>query len=108
MLKCLSLVQPGVLLAIIENEAMVKVVQLLGTQGCHLCEVAERMVRRLAPQCGVQIQYLDIAEDNRLVDEYGMRIPVLRTEVKDSSKTNTELGWPFEEEEFIVWAKQLA
>lgn len=87
---------------------MVKVVQLLGTQGCHLCEVAERMVRRLAPQCGVQIQYLDIAEDNQLVDEYGMLIPVLRTEAKANTQANTELGWPFEEEEFIVWAKQLA
>jgi len=104
MLKCRSLVQPRVLQAIIDNEFMVKVVQLLGTQGCHLCDVAERMVRRLGPECEVQIQYLDIADDNQLVEEYGMRIPVLRTE----GDANTELGWPFEEEEFIVWAKQLA
>jgi len=82
-----------------------KVVELLGTKGCHLCEVAERMVRRLAPEVGVQIQYLDIAEDDTLVDEYGIRIPVMRFQSTDKA---TELGWPFTEEEFLHWATQVA
>lgn len=79
-------------------------IQLLGTKGCHLCDVAERMVRRLAPECGVRIEYVDIAEDEALVEEFGMRIPVVRS-VTASVQV---LGWPFEEEDFIVWAKQLA
>ena len=84
---------------------MSKPVELLGTKGCHLCEVAERMVRRLASEAGVQILYLDIADDDTLVEAYGMRIPVLRTQPAD--KVN-ELGWPFTEEEFLTWANQFA
>lgn len=84
------------------SESMV--IQLLGTQGCHLCEVAERLVRRLAPECGAKIEYIDIADNSALVDQYGISIPVLRAQnVNDCS----ELGWPFSEEEFIVWVKQL-
>ena len=84
---------------------MSKPVELLGTKGCHLCEVAERMVRRLSTEAGVQIQYLDIADDNALVEAYGMRIPVLRAQPADQVN---ELGWPFTEEEFLHWAIQLA
>lgn len=85
---------------------MTQVVELLGTQGCHLCDVAERMVRRLALNCGVQIQYLDIANDPDLVERYGMRIPVLKWVI--GSNDVPELNWPFSEEEFINWATQVA
>ncbi len=78
--------------------------ELLGTQGCHLCEVAERLVRRVAPQANVRIEYVDIADDPALVDEFGMAIPVMRLA---NSATAGTLGWPFSEEEFIVWAKSV-
>jgi len=80
-------------------------VQLLGTSGCHLCDVAERLVRRIAPSLGFAVELVDIANDNALVDEYGMRIPVVRVELKDQSLK--ELGWPFQEEELIEWLQSL-
>lgn len=75
------------------------IVELLGTSGCHLCEVAERLVRRIAPSMGVQVQHTDIASDDALVDTYGIKIPVLRSIAGGKS----ELNWPFDEESLIAW-----
>jgi hypothetical protein len=74
---------------------------LLGTTGCHLCDIAERMTRRIAPVLGFSLTYVDIAADDALVDQYGMLIPILRT------KDGHELGWPFTEEELIHWLESL-
>lgn len=63
-------------------------VELLGTRGCHLCELAEDMLRVAAKASGVQWCYRDIAEDETLVARYAERIPVVRA-------CNAELGWPF-------------
>ena len=75
--------------------------ELLGTTGCHLCEVAERMIRRIAPVLGFTLSYVDIAEDDALVDKYGMQIPVVR------AQNGRELGWPFAEEELIHWLEAI-
>ena len=75
------------------------VVELLGTSGCHLCEVAERLVRRIAPNMAVKVQHVDIASNDALVDAYGMKIPVLRS-VEGELR---ELNWPFDEESLIAW-----
>ena len=77
-------------------------IELLGTSGCHLCEVAEKMVRRIAPHFGVTVAYLDIATQDELVEKYGLSIPVLR-----DSQLN-ELGWPFEEEQLTQWLASLS
>ena len=75
------------------------VVELLGTPGCHLCEVAERLVRRIAPSMGVKVQHVDIATNDALVESYGMKIPVLRSAEGEAK----ELNWPFDEESLIAW-----
>ncbi|HET7833815.1 MAG TPA: glutaredoxin family protein [Gallionella sp.] len=60
---------------------------LYGTTGCHLCEEAEAILRRL----GITATYIDIADDDRLLEQYGVRIPVLKR-----TDNNAELGWPFD------------
>ena len=75
------------------------VVELLGTPGCHLCELAERLVRRIAPSMSVKVQHVDIATNDALVEAYGMKIPVLRT----TENGVKELNWPFDEESLITW-----
>lgn len=60
---------------------------LYGTTYCHLCEKAEAVLE----QAGVSAVYIDIADDDGLIDSYGTRIPVLRR-VNDGA----ELGWPFD------------
>lgn len=68
---------------------------LYTTAGCHLCEQAEDLVRRvLAEGHGEQIRMesVDIADDPELMERYGIRIPVIRMQAGDD-----ELGWPFDE-----------
>ncbi|WP_028470442.1 glutaredoxin family protein [Neptunomonas japonica] len=63
----------------------------LTTQGCHLCEVAEALlVASLNPECH-QVDVIDIAYDDALLECYGERIPVFKNE-----DTQAELNWPFD------------
>ncbi|VXC40789.1 Glutaredoxin [Pseudomonas sp. 8Z] len=63
--------------------------QLLGTLGCHLCEVAQAVLMPFV-ESGLLVELLDIAEHEELVERYGLRIPVLRR-----CDTGAELDWPF-------------
>ena len=74
--------------------------QLFGTLGCHLCEQAEGLLMPLVER-GLLVELLDIADDERWVDEYGLRIPVLRR--ADSGK---ELDWPFELEQVVLFLQR--
>lgn len=58
------------------------------TCGCHLCEQAERALRK---QTGVTFKPVEIADDEELLERYGVRIPVLRR-----LDTGAELDWPFD------------
>lgn len=61
---------------------------LFGTTYCHLCERAEAVLQAV----GVEAEHIDIAEDDVLLEKYGVRIPVVKRE-----DTGAELGWPFDE-----------
>lgn len=61
--------------------------QLYGTEFCHLCDEAEALLRGL----GIAAEYIDIADDDELIERYGVRIPVLRR-----CDNGAELGWPFD------------
>lgn len=61
---------------------------LYGTTFCHLCEQAEAVLQVI----GVEAEHIDIAEDDALLEKYGVRIPVVKRE-----DTGAELGWPFDE-----------
>lgn len=62
---------------------------LYSTEGCHLCERAEALVRRRADRA---VHVVEIADDEALLERYGSRIPVLRR-----ADTGQELDWPFDE-----------
>lgn len=62
---------------------------LYGTRGCHLCDVAEALLRQAAAARAIDWDYVDIALDEGLVAALGERIPVLRR------ADGRELGWPF-------------
>ena len=59
---------------------------LYTTPGCHLCEHAEVILDALA----IPFRPVDIAEDDALIERYGVRIPVVATQ------SGRELGWPFD------------
>ncbi len=64
-------------------------VLLYSRPDCHLCEEAEELLARVAPERAVRV--VDIEDDITLIDRYGIRVPVLRLEA-----TGAELGWPFD------------
>lgn len=64
-----------------------KELYLYSTSHCHLCELAEKL---LIESAVTPVKIIDIAEDDQLLLQYGLRIPVLKR-----LDTNAELGWPF-------------
>ena len=66
-------------------------ITLYGTLGCHLCGEAEAWLAHFYPQ--LSYMQIDIACDERLVEQYGIRIPVLAV-------GSIELDWPFNLEQF--------
>lgn len=66
---------------------------LYGTDGCHLCEEAEEIVR-LAGLC---YDTQDIIDDEALLKRYGIKIPVLAHPGR-----GLELHWPFGPEQ-VLW-----
>lgn len=60
---------------------------LYGTDGCHLCHDAQRLLQGL----GIGWSDVDIVDDDTLLQRYGTRIPVLR-----QGASGAELDWPFD------------
>lgn len=73
--------------------------QLFGTLGCHLCEVAEALLIPFVEH-GLLVELVDIAEQEHWVEDYGLRIPVLRR-----IDTGAELNWPFEAEQIVEFLR---
>ncbi|MEQ8953775.1 MAG: glutaredoxin family protein [Gammaproteobacteria bacterium] len=69
---------------------------LYTTVGCHLCDQAEAMLHSLRAQHPFRLLTTDIANDEALMERYGMRIPVVRNEARAQ-----ELGWPFQPEDLL-------
>ncbi len=61
------------------------IIHLYTTAGCHLCELAQSLLTDL--DC--PIQTIEIGDDDTLVAQYGVRIPVLKF------SDDSELDWPF-------------
>lgn len=74
---------------------------LLGTQGCHLCDVAADLIEQ--SQTTAAIGYVDIAEAQnaeQLVKLYGEKIPLLL-----HIQTNQALFWPFEQDTLLAFIR---
>ena len=67
---------------------------LYGTPHCHLSEQA----LALLAQCGITAEHVDIADDDALLERYGVRIPVLLR-----TADGAELGWPFDAEKLAIF-----
>ena len=69
---------------------------LFTTVGCHLCEQAESMLQLLGQQQSFILVKTDIADQPELMERYGIRIPVVRNEIKGE-----EIGWPFDQQQLL-------
>lgn len=66
---------------------------LYGSEGCHLCELAEQIVFGFVDKSDVEL--VDIVDSDELVTLYGTSIPVVERRA-DGSK----LYWPFDANAF--------
>lgn len=71
---------------------------LYGTSACHLCELAEALLRQARGE-GLLAAFItvDISDSDELMSRYGLRIPVLKR------RDGAELGWPFGAPELAVF-----
>jgi Glutaredoxin-like domain (DUF836) len=64
--------------------------KLYGTSGCHLCEIAQDMLKDQQRFVGeFDLDVVDINDSDELFERYGVSIPVLR------HPEGKELNWPF-------------
>jgi glutaredoxin len=52
-------------------------VVLVGRQGCHLCDEARDVVRRVAEDVGASWTEVDVDADDRLLRAYSDQVPVV-------------------------------
>jgi len=69
---------------------------LYSTSACHLCELAEAMIKLVKKNNDINYILLDIAENDYLFEAFGLIIPVLKC-----LETKEQLNWPFNEDLII-------
>ena len=77
-------------------------IKMYSTLGCHLCDLALNIIRHSPNLSKLDVNVVDIAEDDCLVERYGTKIPV----VYDSA-SESEIFWPFTDEIFESWLVSL-
>ena len=77
-----------------------KTLYLYTTSGCHLCEQAEQLAHPILALLDYELEKVEIADSDELMDRYGIRIPVMRCEGSDQ-----ELGWPFDQDQLFAFLK---
>ncbi|MDT4931429.1 MAG: hypothetical protein QOF92_4296 [Pseudonocardiales bacterium] len=58
-------------------------VTLITRAGCHLCELAEVLLRRLSAELGFGYQEVDVDSSPPLREEYSDRVPVVLIDGKE-------------------------
>ncbi|WP_415891888.1 glutaredoxin family protein [Neptuniibacter sp. PT8_73] len=77
--------------------------ELMGTVGCHLCEVAEQLIASTVDMQQYAIYQVDIADDDDLVERYGVKIPVLL-----DLESKEELEWPFDQSQLQEFLQRVS
>lgn len=75
----------------------------MGTVGCHLCEVAEQLIASTVDMQQYAIYQVDIADDDALVERYGVKIPVLL-----DLESKEELEWPFDQSQLLEFLQRVS
>lgn len=73
---------------------------LYTTSHCHLCEQALVLLIRLKEQYAINWITKEISDDDDLIEEYGIRIPVIQR-----IDNQSELNWPFSENDIVMLIK---
>jgi len=79
-----------------------RLLELMTTEGCHLCDQAVPLLATGLNPDRFEVDLVDIAFDDRLLEQYALRIPVLR-----DSQSGSELEWPFDAETLALFLNEL-
>lgn len=79
---------------------------LYHTLGCHLCELAKEQISPLLTLFDTALLEIDIADDEDLLQKYGVTIPVVAIKNVDGVVSDNNLGWPFDTEKVYQWLMQ--
>ena len=79
-----------------------KLLELMTTEGCHLCDQALPLLVSGIDPSKYEVDLVDIAFDDELMNQYATRIPVL---VDPQSKQS--LDWPFDAEQLAQFIKSV-
>lgn len=55
---------------------------VLSKDGCHLCERAISVLKKLSGEYGFHLEILDITQDETLLKEFFLKIPVVKVDDK--------------------------
>lgn len=80
-----------------------RILYLYTTSACHLCDLAEQWITPFLNPCDLKLELVDIADSEELMENYGVRIPVLK--IKRGNGTHEELAWPFNVEQLEAYLK---
>ncbi len=74
--------------------------RLLSTDHCSLCDQALSMLFSMPDIAGLELRVVDVAHDDKLLEAYGERVPVLQLFTVTDGNNNLvlELAWPFSSE----------
>jgi hypothetical protein len=71
---------------------------LYSTSHCHLCDQAEALLIKLALKYKLNWKIIEITDNPILYEQYEIKIPVLKR-----LDTNTEIYWPFNEDDIKLF-----
>lgn len=72
------------------------ILNLYGTSHCHLCEQAESLLHTAANDGNISWAFIEIADDETLLNLYECKIPVLKR-----MDNNCEISWPFSLDDIV-------
>ncbi|NIB41298.1 glutaredoxin family protein [Pseudomaricurvus alkylphenolicus] len=74
---------------------------LYTTLGCHLCDQAKMVCWPVLEPLECRLEEVEIADDDALLQRYGVRIPVVRL-----AGSMQDLGWPFDGSQLNHYLRQ--
>lgn len=77
-------------------------ITLYTTLGCHLCEDAKSLAWPVLEHFSYRLIEVEIADDDDLVEAYGIRIPVFKR-----ADVAADLGWPFDQQQLADYLQAL-
>ncbi len=79
---------------------------LLATDACTLCDKAFELLASMPELRGAGLDVVDVAEDARLLEEFGERLPVLAVKAP-AGGVSVPLDWPFDSAAVVNWLRQI-